>query len=120
MKQSSSIYNMIDKRIDTSTNKQNIIIEGFTMEMFNYSVALTKLQEGQRVARQGWNGKGMFVLIIKGDSIRSAINLTYGTGNESDEGLEVLDAIYMKTADNKLVPWLCSQTDALANDWMVV
>lgn len=27
--------------------------------------------------------------------------------------------IDMKTADNMVVPWLCSQTDMLANDWMI-
>ena len=27
-------------------------------------------------------------------------------------------AIYMKTADSKLVPWLASQTDILADDWV--
>jgi len=26
----------------------------------------------------------------------------------------------MKTADNKLVPWLASQTDMLAEDWGIV
>lgn len=28
-----------------------------------------------------------------------------------------LPYIYMKTADGGLVPWLCSQTDLLAEDW---
>ena len=31
-----------------------------------------------------------------------------------------LPYVYMKTADNKLVPWLCSQTDLLAEDWGTV
>ena len=35
-------------------------------------------------------------------------------------GKEVLPFIAMKTADDKIVPWLCSQTDMLANDWQVV
>lgn len=38
--------------------------------------------------------------------------------------LEVSDIlenfIVMKTADNKLVPWLASQTDILAEDWGIV
>ena len=28
--------------------------------------------------------------------------------------------IAMKTADNVIVPWTISQTDLLANDWLVV
>ena len=37
-----------------------------------------------------------------------------------DMGLENLPYIEMKTADNKLVPWLASQTDMLAEDWAVL
>ena len=31
-----------------------------------------------------------------------------------------LPYIYMKTADDNLVPWLASQTDMLAEDWKIV
>ena len=86
----------------------------------SYSEALNKLKEGSLVAREGWNGKNMYILLIKGDCIRKAINMSYGTGEEEDEGLEVLPAIYLKTADNKLVPWLASQTDMLAEDWVLL
>jgi len=36
------------------------------------------------------------------------------------DNLEPLPWIGMKTADDKFVPWLASQTDVLANDWCVV
>lgn len=32
----------------------------------------------------------------------------------------LLPWIGMKTADNKFVPWLASQTDVLAEDWMIL
>ncbi|HDR1805543.1 TPA: DUF2829 domain-containing protein [Pasteurella multocida] len=38
--------------------------------------------------------------------------------NTSIRNLTTLE--YMKTADNKLVPWLASQTDVLAEDWNVI
>ena len=53
--------------------------------------------------RQGWNGKGMYIEIQNPDE-NSKMTLPY---------------IYMKTVDNKIVPWLASQTDILANDWEI-
>ena len=85
--------------------------------MVNFGEAIEALKHGKRVAREGWNGKGMYLLLIKGDAVRQAISDRYGDGGE---GLPVCDAIYMKTADNKLIPWLASQTDILAEDWVIL
>ena len=84
---------------------------------FSFGRAVDLLKQGQRVARNGWNGKGMFLLLVKGASVTEPINDCYGDPQEV--GLPVLDAIYMKTADNKLVPWLASQTDVLSEDWVI-
>lgn len=95
-------------------------------ERFEFGTALQLLQSGYRVAREGWNGKGMYLFLVNGKCITEAINDAYGdpnrydvssTGQEAGTTLPVLNAIYMKTADNKLVPWLASQTDILAEDW---
>jgi len=72
--------------------------------MLNFGQALENLKDGCRVARTGWNGKGMWLMVQWPDS-HSKMSLPY---------------IYMKTADDKLVPWLASQTDILAEDWLVV
>jgi hypothetical protein len=61
------------------------------------------LKSGERVARAGWNGKGMYLELQIPDA-HSKMSLPY---------------VYMKTADDKMVPWLCSQTDLLAEDWQV-
>ena len=87
---------------------------------FGYAVKMMK--EGKRVARAGWNGKGMFLSLVKGRDTDYHVNSeVFGTGNDgnSQYQLPVLDAIYMKTADNKLVPWLASQTDLLSEDWVI-
>jgi hypothetical protein len=91
------------------------------MQTFGFSSALEIIQEGGKVARSGWNGKGMFLSLVKGRNTDYHINSeVFGTGNDgnSQDQLPVLDAIYMKTADNKLVPWLASQTDLLCSDWI--
>ena len=70
----------------------------------NFGKAIEALKEGARVERKGWNGKGMYIQLQVPDS-GSKMSLPY---------------IYMKTADNQLVPWLASQTDVLSEDWQVV
>jgi len=75
------------------------------MEPFlTFSEALEQLKQGKKVARQGWNGKGMWLNLQVPDA-HSKMTLPY---------------IYMKTADNQQVPWLASQTDLLCEDWLVV
>ena len=81
------------------------------LDALSFGHALVALKAGHRVARGGWNGKGMWLLFIP----RSHWETTRFT-----EGLEDLPWIGMKTADNKFVPWLASQTDMLADDWCIV
>jgi len=80
----------------------------------NFGNAVNAMEVGKKVARKGWNGKGMFLFIVAGDA----------WGLESDiEGIDGLCGapfICMKTADNKLIPWLASQSDVLAEDWQEV
>ena len=92
-------------------------------ERLDFGQAIQAMKEGLRMAREGWNGKGMFLSLVKGRDTDYHVNSeVFGTGNDgnSQDQLPVLDAIYMKTADNKLVPWLASQTDVLAEDWQIV
>lgn len=82
---------------------------------FGFDYALLVLKHGLKVARRGWNGKGMFLLLID-----PYLNGQYAV-RELPEIVGTLSPyIAMKTADNKLVPWLASQTDMLAEDWTVV
>ena len=105
---------------DNKIEAQDVIPEGAT---FDFGTAVEALKQGARVAREGWNGKGMFLSLVKGRDTDYHVNSeVFGTGNDgnSQDQLPILDAIYMKTADNKLVPWLASQTDVLAEDWQIV
>jgi hypothetical protein len=72
--------------------------------IMDFSQALLKLKSGAKISRAGWNGKGMWLNLQVPDA-NSKMTLPY---------------IYMKTADDKQVPWLASQTDLLAEDWDVV
>lgn len=74
------------------------------MNTFDFGKALEALKAGQKVARQGWNGKGMWLNLQVPDA-HSKMSLPY---------------IYMFTACQNQVPWLASQTDMLAEDWVIV
>ncbi len=85
----------------------------------SFSAALEALKAGAMVAREGWNGKGMFLFLVKGSSFQ--------TNREPwlslfGEGVPVSyhAHIDMKTANGDFVPWLASQTDMLADDWTIV
>jgi len=63
--------------------------------------AVRRLLSGDRIARAGWNGRGQYLELQTPDK-DSKMTLPY---------------VYIHTVQGDLVPWLCSQTDLLANDW---
>lgn len=83
-----------------------------------FGLAIEALKAGKSVCRAGWNGKGMFIFLVQGSNDLASIH-KYGFGEYLGEPV-FRDAIFIKTVDNELVPWTVSQTDALAEDWMVV
>ena len=90
-----------------------------------FGKALEHAKEGYRVARFGWTGKGMWISYSPGHAALPAPNLWSRANQEfakSQGGTaEVLPCLTMKTADNKiLMGWLASQTDMLADDWVVL
>ena len=89
------------------------------MDGHKFGLAIEALKQGHKVARSGWNGKGMYVFIIGTDSSQPGIGgWTYTNGR--NDNLPLLPFIAMKTADEKVVPWLASQTDLLSEDWTIV
>ncbi len=88
-------------------------------DTFDFGVALTHLKSGCKVARDGWNGKGMFLFLVPGSTFkvnRAPLLGIYPEGHEVTYHAHV----DMKTANGQVVPWLCSQTDMLAEDWILV
>lgn len=79
----------------------------------NFGQAIEQLKLGNKVARQGWNGKGIFIeLQVPDENSKMTGSYVY------------IDTIGLQT-DNKLaakilVPWFASQTDMLAEDWIVI
>jgi hypothetical protein len=105
-----------------------------------FDFAILALKAGKRVARQGWNGKNMYVFLrpsaqIPVSIIQDIVSLpqsvkdelqasTYGeTTYASGERITIPFTPYacLKAADGSIVNgWLPSQTDLLAEDWVAL
>ena len=90
----------------------------------NFGQAIEKMKTGSKAARSGWNGKGMWIAITKGSVIPKELARSGAVLKLAEEGQETItigDHIDMKAADGSVVcGWLASQTDMLAEDWMIV
>lgn len=98
---------------------------GLATKNFNFGIALAHLKEGRRVAREGWNGKGMWLALSPGvehlpaDKFWAAPNHEFAIDNGGSA--TVRPCITMKTANNEIIMgWCASQSDMLESDWMVV
>ena len=98
---------------------------------YAFGQALEALKDGATIARQGWNGKGMFLFLNSGSIDPVGRPALEGEGIEGiredlfDDGGEGtvtrLPNINMRTASGSTVTgWLASQTDMLAEDWTIV
>ena len=77
----------------------------------NIGQAVEALKAGKFVRRSGWNGKGMWLFLIPAEQ--------WTFTNGKNDNLPLMPFVAMKTADDKQVPWLCSQSDLLAEDWEI-
>lgn len=75
-----------------------------------FGQAIELLKSGYKLSRKGWNGKGMYLTYVGPDQWQV---------DKYESHLNSLPWIGMKTADGSFVPWLASQSDILAEDWVL-
>ena len=81
--------------------------------------ALELLKAGKKVARAGWNGKGMFLFLVPGSNFKVNRPPLLGIYPEGTE-INYRPHIDLKGADGSISTWAPSGSDALAEDWAVV
>jgi hypothetical protein len=88
----------------------------------DFGKALDAVRAGRRVARAGWNGKGMYLFLVPGSTFTVEASRPMGKASPELVGSQVnyRPHIDMKTVDGEMVPWVASQSDLLANDWAIV
>ncbi len=89
------------------------------LQSCDFSDALRHIKAGRRVARVGWNGKGMFLFLVPGSHFKVNRPPLLGIYPEGT-GIDYRPHIDMKTAQGDVVPWVASQSDLIAEDWIVV
>ena len=90
-------------------------------ERLSFGDAVAALKEGLRVAREGWNGKGMFLYYVPENKYPASRNeQATMIGMFKDDMVPYREYIALKTVDNQVVPWAPSISDALAEDWQIV
>ena len=85
----------------------------------NFGLAIESAKKGERIARAGWNGKGMYVFIA--DNVEFHTNADISEFQGAADGVYVTDMLVLRTAQGNLQPgWLATQSDILSDDWYIV
>ena len=90
----------------------------------SFGLAIEALKMGHKVARAGWNGKGMWLVLVPGTpNVHTTEGSPYMKAGITH--CDILPHIDMWTTNahgrRAMLPgWLASQTDMLADDWMIV
>ena len=98
---------------------------GRPVDGMTFGQAIEAMKQGKKVARRGWNGKGMYIWVMPGSTIRSYANSAdphlQAIIDANDGTVTFTGSIRMKTATGEvLTGWLASQTDMLCEAWVVV
>ncbi len=78
----------------------------------NFEAALTAIKAHECVTRAGWNGRDMWITLAQNCPV------PFVTPDVRPAYFEPF--IFMRTAQRTFVPWLASQADLLADDWLIV
>lgn len=87
----------------------------------NFGQAIQALKEGKKVARKGWNGKGMFLWLKPAATVKAEWckdPMLHAIAEKNGGEVKALGTICMFTAQREILSgWLASQTDMLTEDW---
>lgn len=104
------------------------LFEAVTNITMDFGGAIKALKEGHKVARMGWNGKGMFLWLKPATEVKAEWckdSLLKSLADDNGGSIHALGTICMFTHDSTgrkaiLTGWLASQSDMLLEDWIVV
>jgi hypothetical protein len=76
----------------------------------NFSQALEQLKSKAKICRAGWNGKSMWLALVTDNRV---------AGDIENTRVMYLPHVVLRNAHGDFVPWVCSQSDLLADDWEI-
>ena len=89
-----------------------------SIDTMTFGEAIAAMKDGEKVARAGWNGKGLFIFLVPGSHFEVSRPPLLGIFPEGTP-IDYHAHIDMKTAQGYIVPWLASQADMLSDDWIL-
>lgn len=81
----------------------------------NFSDALNEVKNGKKISRLGWNGKNQYVELASHICYRNSDGL-YINVEHDNIGNKAL--VFVGTSGSQM-GWLASQSDMLADDWVI-
>lgn len=124
------VYSQPDGSEYTSWSPKDVFEESYReVNGMSFGLAIEALKKGYKVARSGWNGKGMFIVLMPAlylppfNSQEPGAKVNDRTAKHigKDTPLDSQPYIAMKTATGQWQPsWLASQADILSDDWQII
>lgn len=124
------IYTQPDGSEYTSWSPKDVFEEAYRLvNGMSFGLAIEALKLGHKVARTGWNGKDMFIVLIPAGYLppsnskkpRANVNDRTAKYVRTDTSLDSQPYLAMKTATEQWQPgWLASQADVLSDDWQII
>jgi hypothetical protein len=112
------------KASDLADDVWDILHKENVFSNMTFGMAIEAMKAGKKVARAGWNGKGMYVWIMPGSTVKDCKTITdphLKAIDEAEGEIRFLGSVRMRTATGDvLTGWLASQTDMLSDDWVIV
>lgn len=95
---------------------------GNYIKTFNFGEAIRKAKNGKKIARHGWNGKGMFVVYQKGypNGIPCNKQTAEAWGLNEGDLFRVEPYLQIKMVNGSHAMWVPSINDLLSDDWIVI
>lgn len=99
--------------------KDKFLEDARKLDKLDFGLALLLMKKGFRVAREGWNGKGMFVYLVTGGNYPVQMGAIKEYANEQGT-VKYNPYMAIKNVNNSISTWVPSVNDCLAEDWQAV
>ena len=101
-----------------SWSPQDVFEEAYRLtDGLSFGLAIEAARQGKKIARKGWNGKGQYVELGCDFTYTAPGDIPVRSVQHLDIGSQAL--VFVGTRGRQ-VGWLASQSDMLADDWMIV
>ena len=89
-----------------------------SVKNMNFGDAIQALKAGKKVARTGWNGKGMFVYLVPGEKFPARTDAAKSFFGK-DGLVPYNDYLAIKNVNDTVSTWVPSVNDCLVEDWQI-